>query len=194
MNEVAAPYKARRVPRLSADERREAIVASAMDEFAAHGLAGASVDTVARRAGVSQPYIYQLFGTKKDLFLAVVRRGFERTRIAFEEAVRRHEDDEFVGCDSAMGAMGVAYMELLADRTLLLVQLQAYAACSDPEVQDVVRAEFNGLHRYVAQTTGESPEVVHHFFAEGMLLNVGAAVQLPGEPVSWTLEHVGGAD
>jgi AcrR family transcriptional regulator len=165
-----------------------------MDEFAGHGLAGASVDAIARRAGVSQPYIYQLFGTKKELFLAVVRRGFERTRIAFEDAVRRQDAGELFECDSAMGAMGVAYAELLADRTLLLVQLQAYAACSDPEVQAVVRSEFQGLHRYVAATTGASPQDLHHFFAEGMLMNVGAAVQLPGEPIGWTLDQLGGAD
>jgi AcrR family transcriptional regulator len=194
MSETTATYRTQRPPRQSADERREAIVAAGMDEFAAHGLAGASVDAIARRAGVSQPYVYQLFGTKKDLFLAVVRRGFERTRIAFEDAVRRHQAGELFGCDSPMGAMGVAYGELLADRTLLLVQLQAYAACSDPEVQSVVRSEFSDLHRYVAAATGATPEGLHHFFAEGMLMNVGAAVQLEGEPIAHTLGQLGGAD
>lgn len=179
--------------RHSADERREAVVAAGMAEFAAGGLAGASVDVIARRAGVSQPYIYQLFGTKKELFLAVVRRGFERTRIAFEDAVRRHERGEFPDCDSALGAMGIAYMELLADRTLLLVQLQAYAGCSDADVQAVVRAEFHNLHRFVLEATGASDAEIHHFFAEGMLLNVGAAVRLPGEPLAWTLDQLGGA-
>lgn len=193
MSETTATYKGQRPPRLSADERRDAIVAAGMDEFAAHGLAGASVDAIARRAGVSQPYVYQLFGTKKDLFLAVVRRGFERTRIAFEDAVRRHQAGELFECDSPMGAMGIAYAELLADRTLLLVQLQAYAACSDPEVQTVVRHEFSALHRYVAAATGETPEVLHHFFAEGMLMNVSAAVQLDGEPMAYTLAEIGGA-
>jgi AcrR family transcriptional regulator len=193
MSETAATYQGHRSPRLSADERREAIVAAGMDEFAAHGLAGASVDAIARRAGVSQPYIYQLFGTKKELFLAVVRRGFERTRIAFEDAVRRHQAGELFECDSPMGAMGIAYAELLADRTLLLVQLQAYAACSDLEVQAVVRSEFSALHRYVAEATGATPEDLHHFFAEGMLMNVAAAVQLDGEPMAYTLAEIGGA-
>lgn len=193
MSETAATYHGRRTPRLSADERRDAIVAASMDEFAAHGLAGASVDAIARRAGVSQPYVYQLFGTKKDLFLAVVRRGFERTRIAFEDAVRRHEAGELFECDSPMGAMGIAYGELLADRTLLLVQLQAYAACSDPDVQSVVRAEFSALHRYVATATGATPLELHQFFAEGMLMNVGAAIQLDGEPMAFPPIQPGGA-
>jgi AcrR family transcriptional regulator len=184
-----------RPPRQSADERRAAIVAAGMDEFAAKGLSGASVDVIARRAGVSQPYVYQLFGTKQDLFLAVVQRGFERTRLAFEDAIRREQAGEFPGCDTALGAMGLAYMGLLADRTLLLVQLQAYAACSDDAVQEVVRAEFIALHQYVRSVSDASEEEIHHFFAEGMLLNVGAAVQfaLPGVSMDVSHEH-GGAD
>jgi len=195
MSEIAATYRGPRSPRLSADERREAIVAASVDEFAARGLAGASTDVIARRAGVSQPYVFQLFGTKKDLFLAVVRLCFERTRIAFEAAGDRYERGEMTdsGCNSALDAMGAAYMQLLADRTLLLVQLQAYAACSDPDVQTVVRDEFAALHRFVAEASGASSHDIHHFFAEGMLLNVGAAVQLEGEPMSWTLEKLGGA-
>jgi len=184
---------ARRSPRLSAEERRDVIVAAALGEFAARGLDGASTDAIAKAAGVSQPYVFQLFGTKRELFLAVVRHGFERTRIAFEEAARRFDNGQSEGCDSVLGAMGVAYLRLLADRTLLLVQLQAYAACGDPVVRDVVRDEFARLHRYVAQATGAKPDEIHGFFADGMLLNVAAAVQLEGEPLTWTLDKLGGS-
>ena len=191
MNETATTYTGRRA-RLSADERREAIVAAAVDEFAAKGLAGASTDAIARKAGVSQPYVFQLFGTKRDLFLAVVRHAFERTRITFEDAVRRYDLGQTEGCEHPLHAMGLAYGRLLADRTLLLLQLQAYAACSDPAVQETVRKEFGALHRYVAHASGASPEEIHHFFAEGMLMNVGAAVELEGEPTAWSLVDLGG--
>lgn len=183
----------RRSPRLSADERRDVIVDAALGEFAARGLDGASTDAIARAAGVSQPYVFQLFGTKRDLFIAVVRHAFERTRIAFEDAARRFDNGQVEGCDSVLGSMGIAYMRLLADRTLLLVQLQAYAACGDPAVRDVVREEFARLHRYVGHASGAAPDEIHRFFAEGMLLNVGAAVQLEGEPLSWTLDKLGGS-
>lgn len=178
--------------RLTADERRQAIVSAGMAEFAAHGLAGASTDAIARRAGISQPYVFQLFGTKKDLFLAVVRRGFERTRVAFDEAARRQTGGTIEGCNTVLEAMGRAYMDLLADRTLLLVQLQAYAACADPDVQAVVRAEFALLHRRVAELSGASAEEIHQFFADGMLLNVAAAVEVQGDPRRWTLGDFGG--
>jgi AcrR family transcriptional regulator len=192
MREITATCK-RRPPRLSADERREGIVAAGIEEFAARGLAGGSVDVIARKAGVSQPYVYQLFGTKKDLFIAVVRHGFERTRIAFESAADRFDrGEETSACNTALDAMGRAYMQLLHDRTLLLVQLQAYAACGDSEVRAAVRSSFEMLHRFVVDRSGASSADIHHFFAEGMLLNVGAAVRLEGDPMAWTLDDFGG--
>src|SRR4249919_2841001 len=120
--------------RMTADERRDAIVAAAVEEFATGGLVGASTEAIAKRAGVSQPYVFQLFGTKKGLFLAVVRSCFERTRLAFEGAARDYVPGETPGCDSILDAIGHSYMRLLDDRQLLLVQLQAYAACADPDV------------------------------------------------------------
>src|SRR6476661_9017866 len=75
--------------RMSADERRDAIVAAATEEFATGGLVGASTEAIARRVGVSQPYVFQLFGTKKDLFLAVVGSCFSRIVLAFEDAAAR---------------------------------------------------------------------------------------------------------
>jgi AcrR family transcriptional regulator len=181
-----------RGPRQTADERRDAIVAAATEEFATGGLVGGSTEAIARRVGVSQPYVFQLFGTKKDLFLAVVRSCFTRTRLAFEAAAAAWVPGADDQCDSSLEAMGKAYKRLLADRTLLLVQLQAYAACSDPDVRAVVRQEFGFLHRRVREVSGASGEDLHQFFAEGMLLNLGAAVGLPGEAATWTLEALEG--
>jgi AcrR family transcriptional regulator len=172
---------------MSADERRDAIVAAATEEFATGGLVGASTEAIARRVGVSQPYVFQLFGTKKELFIAVVRSCFMRIRLTFDDAAARWTpgtDD----CDSSLMAMGKAYKRLVADRTLLLVQLQSYAACSDPDVRTVVREEWGRLYRRVREVSGASREEIHQFFAEGMLLNLGAAVGLPGEAKTWTLE------
>jgi AcrR family transcriptional regulator len=177
---------------MTADERREAIVAAGVEEFALGGLVGASTDAIARRAGVSQPYVFQLFGTKKDLFLDVVRLCFERTLRTFEEAARRYEPGAIPGCDSVLGAIGASYTGLLVDRSLLLVQLQAYAACADPDVQRVVREEFGRLHRRVIELSGATAQEIHSFFAEGMLLNVAAAVDLAGEPKTWSLADLEG--
>jgi len=179
--------------RMSAEERRDAIVVAAVAEFAAGGLVGASTETIARSAGVSQPYVFQLFGTKKDLFIAVIRRCFGRTKATFEQAAGGYEPGKIEGCNSVLDAIGRTYMRQLDDRTGLLVQLQAYAACADPDVRDVVRDEFTSLHRLVTDLSGASASEIHHFFAEGMLLNVAAAMDFGSRPSKhWLLENLEG--
>ena len=171
--------------RLTADERRDAVIAAAVHEFASGGYVGTSTDSIARAVGVSQPYLFQLFGTKRDLFLAVVRRCFERTTLVFHEAALR-QPTEYPDC-SVLDAMGFAYMDLLSDRDLLRVQLQAYAACGDEDVRQVVREEFAALYASVKKESGAPDEAIHHFFAEGMLLNVAASLELGGKPDTWSL-------
>ena len=171
--------------RLTADERREEIVAAALHPFADGGYTGTSTETIARAVGVSQPYLFQLVGTKRELFLAVVRHGFQRTRGVFHEAARRRPTDD-QEC-SVLDLMGKAYMQLLSDTDLLRVQLQAYAACGDDDVRQVVREEFAALYLAVKEDSGASNEEIHQFFAEGMLLNVAAALELGGTPETWSL-------
>src|SRR6478735_11876508 len=114
---ATTPNATARPGRMTADERRDAIVAAAVEEFATGGLVGASTEAIAKRAGVSQPYVFQLFGTKKDLFLAVVRRCFGRTRIAFEAAAGNYVPDQNPDCNTVLQAIGQEYMRLLANRT-----------------------------------------------------------------------------
>ena len=78
--------------RLTAAERRDELVAAASIEFSANGYAGTPTAAIARRAGVSQPYLFQLFRTKKDLFIAPVRDCFDRTRLAFEVCAREAKE------------------------------------------------------------------------------------------------------
>jgi AcrR family transcriptional regulator len=183
-----------RPTRMTADERRDAIVAASLEEFAAGGLVGASTEAIAKRAGVSQPYVFQLFGTKKELFLAVVRQCFQRTGLAFERAAGDYVPDSTPGCNTVLEAIGAEYHRLLSNRTNLLVQLQAYAACADPDVRQAVREEFSALHRRVRDLSGASTEELHTFFAQGMLLNVAAAVEFGSAPDKhWLLENLEGA-
>src|SRR5436305_13048614 len=110
--------------RKTAAERREAVLDAALDEFALHGLGGASTEAIAAKAGISQPYVFRLFGTKKDLFTAVINRCFRETLDLFQRAAEGERGK------AALEAMGNAYVnELLPDRTRLLGQMQAYAAC-----------------------------------------------------------------
>jgi AcrR family transcriptional regulator len=155
-----------------------------MREFAVGGLHGTPVAAIAKRVGVSQPYLFQLFGTKKDLFIAALSRGFERTRAQFAAAA----GEARAGADpwEILMVMGKAYERLLEDRTLLLMQMQGYVACDDPDVREVVRDEFVRLVHEVRQLSGAGDDDLRHWLAEGMLMNVAAAIELGGSPESWT--------
>jgi AcrR family transcriptional regulator len=166
--------------RKSAEVRREEILEAAMAEFAVGGLRGTSTERIAERAGISQPYLFRLFGTKKDLFLATIERGFRRTLAAFQEVAAATGPGEDV-----FHAMGMRYGELLADRKMLMGQLQAYAACDDPDVQELVRREFAGLYRFVETVSGGDEARVQRFFRTGMLINVAAAMDLPALDEPW---------
>ncbi len=165
--------------RKTADERREEILVVALEEFGEHGLDGTSTDTIARKAGISQPYLFRLFGTKKELYLESVRRCLRQTLELFQEAAAGKTGED------ALEAIGQAYMGLLEDRTRLRAQMQAYADCDDPDVRKVVREGYGALVEYVERVSGAEAARVRDFFAFGMLLNVIASMDLLHQKAPW---------
>lgn len=163
--------------RLTAAERREQLLTAAIAEFGVTGYHGTSTETIAERAGISQPYLFRLYGTKKDLFLACVDRCFDLTVEAFREAVRNPPPD----VETPRQAMGRAYVESLGDRHLVLFQHQTYAAADDPDVRALARRRFEALVEEAAELAGFDAEERLRFLAQGMLLNVVAALGLPAE-------------
>jgi AcrR family transcriptional regulator len=158
--------------RKTKDARREDILDAALLEFAEGGLHGASTEDIARRAGISQPYVFRLFGTKKELFRAVVARCFRETLEMFQRAAEGQRGA------AALEAMGKAYVaRLQAEPIFLRAQMQAYAACHDPEIREVVRAGFGDLVAYAERVSDLPAEEVARFFAMGMLLNVFASME-----------------
>jgi AcrR family transcriptional regulator len=154
-------------------ERRRLLVDAAITEFGLNGLAGTTTDAIARRAGISQPYVVRLFGTKKALFLAAIERCFDLVGGLFREAAQRAEPG------NALAAMGESYMGELTHRERLLFQLQSYAASGDPEVREVVRRRYGQLWQQVAELSGAPAEAVQGFFAFGMLMTVGVTIGVP---------------
>jgi AcrR family transcriptional regulator len=176
--------------RQTADERREAVLAAAVEEFARAGFHGASTDAIARRAGISQPYLFRLFGSKKELFLASVRRCFRRSLEAMQQAAEGLRGEE------ALSAMGDAYGDLLSsDPMMLQAQLQTYAAALDDlDVRQAVREGWGDLYTYVERVPGVSAPRLARFFAMGMLFNVVAAMGLheDAEPEPWAARLMAG--
>jgi len=165
------------------------MIEAAVVEFALTGLHGTSTETIARRAGVSQPYLFRLFGTKKELFLATVEHGFDRVEAALRAAAERAAEGR------VLEAMGEAYVVLLSDREELLGQMQAYAACGETDVRALVRRRYADLYRFVEQASGANEDAVRSFFATGMLLNVAAVMDLPAIAgrEGWAARYLGGA-
>jgi AcrR family transcriptional regulator len=176
--------------RQTAEERREEVLAAAVSEFARAGFHGASTDAIARSAGISQPYLFRLFGSKKELYVAVVRRCFRRTLETMQRAAEGMRGEE------ALAAMAGAYGELLSnDPMMLQSQLQTYAAAlDDPDVREAVRQGYGDLYTYVEHVSGASRARLARFFAMGMLLNVVAAMGYHDEPEpdEWAMRLMAG--
>lgn len=159
---------------MSADERRAVVLRAAREEFGLSGLNGASTEAIARRVGVSQPYLFRLFPTKKSIFLATVNHCFDRVEALFEEAAAERTGEE------ALQEMGRVYKSLLDDKATLQLQLQMWAAaCDDDEIRTVARERVTALWRQVVRLSGADDQRVMQFMAAGMLLNVMAAMDLP---------------
>jgi AcrR family transcriptional regulator len=172
---TAAKPARKRVP---AAERREELIAAAVHEFAHGGLHGTPVERIARRVGVAQPYVFSLFPSKRDLFLAALQRGFERVADAFRRAAADYAEGRApADCEDALDAMGKAYTDLLAsDRDYLMLQHQSYAACDDELVRACVRRRYAELVQLAQELSRAEAERIDDFFRHGMALNVAAAL------------------
>ncbi len=158
-------------PRRTADERRAEILDAARSAFADTGLDGTSTELIAERVGISQPYLFRLFGTKKQLFLAAVEACFADTLQTFQYAVDHGDPDLPVA-----NRIGEAYAEQIRNRSRLRMQMQAYTACDDPDVLAIVQKGFAAITMFVQEATGFDKDDLAKFMAKGMLLNVMAAI------------------
>lgn len=161
--------------RLPADERRALVLEAATRAFARSGYAGTSTDAVAREAGVSQPYVVRIFGTKLELFLEVFDRACGRIRLTFEQVLAERDFDP--GSDEDWERLGLAYTALLQDRDLLMVMMHGFAAAGGTdEIAARSRSNMARIFATVA-STGCEPERARDFIAHGMLLNVMLSMQ-----------------
>ena len=176
---MAATTKSAPRKRVPAAERRDALIEAAVHHFAHGGLQGTKVSAIAADVGVAQPYVFSLFPTKRELFLAAVDRCFEKVAALFEQAAddfdrngpQEPEEDK-------LNAIGHGYMNAIADNPdQLLLQLQAYAACGDdPGIQAAVRSNYARLVQLARELTGADDERLDGFFQMGMWCNVAAAL------------------
>ncbi|MEY9950841.1 TetR/AcrR family transcriptional regulator [Leifsonia sp. EB34] len=173
--------------RIPSAERREQILGAASLVFGERGYFGATTDQIAKAAGISQPYVVRMFGSKENLFVEVLQRALDKLMVSFQSTIDEWkaegspagEDD---GALHEIGRrLGLAYVNLLEDRGILLSLMQAFAMGNDPVIGERAREGFLGIYKMVRDQVGFSPDEARSFLAEGMLLNTVLGLKLPAE-------------
>jgi len=150
---------------MKAEDRRELILTAAMGVFGDYGYVGTTTDQIARAAGVSQPYVVRMFGTKEKLFLEVLHRALAGIFAAFDAVLA--EESEL----PLERRLGLAYFGLLAQHGLLLSLMHSFVLGNEPVIGQAARAGFLEVYNYLRDAAGFSAEQAQEFLAQGMLAN-----------------------
>ena len=178
--------------RIPAAERRELILDAATAVFADRGYAGATTDQVAKAAGISQPYVVRMFGTKEKLFLEALDRALEKLFSMFRSVIAAYDAgelaDQVAALDMApdanraeqlMPLIGAGYADLIEDRGILMMLMQAFVTGHEPAIGACAREGFLEVYRLIRDEAGFSPEAARDFLAQGMLMNTLLSIRLP---------------
>ncbi|GAA3235531.1 TetR family transcriptional regulator [Actinocorallia longicatena] len=170
---------------MSAEERRESVILAAMSEFARGGYQGTSTEAIAKRVGVSQPYLFRLFPNKRAIFLAACLRCMEATKSTFVEAAKDLPVDE------RHHAMATSYLERIVNTELLMMQMQMHVAVfvakenGDAEFGAILRRAWTDLYDTCRELLGFDNKATTDFFSCGMLINVMTALDYPEDDPLW---------
>ncbi|MQY17161.1 hypothetical protein NRB20_02240 [Nocardia sp. RB20] len=166
----------------TSDARREAVIDAAIAEFAASGYHGTPISTVAARAGISPAYVFKLFPSKVDLFVAALDHCFELVEQSLATGARRAavEDPETI-----LDEMGSAYGELIADRRLLMLQVHAQSAADVPEIAAAMRRGLGRVTEFAKSRSNAPDEDVQRFIAFGQLCHLITTLDLDSQDDQW---------
>lgn len=164
------------------EDRRELVLEAATHMFGERGYHGATTDAVARAAGVSQPYVVRMFGSKEALFLAVLDRAAARMLDTFRDAIAHNAAGVTRGEPDAVDhCIATNYVELLSDRGLLLSLMQAFLLGADPVIGPAARERMREVYVLLREEAGMSRAEAHEFLASGMLLNTLVGLRMPDD-------------
>ena len=167
--------------RMRAEDRRELILEAATAVFGERGYVGATTDAVARAAGVSQPYVVRMFGTKEALFLEVLHRAIARLMGTFRAALADTTPGPDGTVDHPAMRIGRAYADMLSNRGLLLSMMHAFVLGADPVIGKAARTCFLDVYRFLRVEAGFSKEEADVFLAHGMMMNTMVGLRMADE-------------
>lgn len=170
----------------TADARRETVIRSAVTVFAGAGYLGTPTSAVAEHAGISTAYVFKLFPRKQDLFVAAFADCCDRIVAALDAgAAQAAGQTPDLSPDALLDAMGGAYAALIADRSLMMLQVHAQSAAAEPEIAAALRAGLAQIVEFVETRSGASDEAVQRFMAYGQLCHLITVAGLDGDPADW---------
>jgi AcrR family transcriptional regulator len=165
--------------RMPSGERRELILESATEVFGERGYAGATTDGIARAAGISQAYVVRMFGSKEKLFIEVLNRALLRLVSVFRSEIAAHEASGDAP-ELLPSKLGAAYIDMIADRGMLLALMQSFAQGHDRVIGEAARCGFLDIYTLLREEARLSPDDANIFLAHGMMMNTLMGLQLPG--------------
>lgn len=185
MSECTVTLMAERSSILStAEVRKPVVAASAVREFARGGFHGTTIADVAREAKISPAYVFKLFPSKERLFVVALEECFSQILAALEAGADDAQDQD---PDSVLFAMGGAYADLIADRTLLLLQVHAQSVADIQEVGDALRAGLAQITTLAKRRSGADDQAVQRFIAYGQLCHLIVTTRIDEIPESWAI-------
>lgn len=166
----------------TSDERRETVIDSALVVFAGAGYLGTPVSAVAAHARISPAYVFKLFPRKEELFAAALNRCFTLVLAALARGADRAADGT---PQDTLAAMGRAYAALIADRSLLMLQVHAQSAAAVPEIAAALRDGLERVTTFVRARSGAPDAAVQQFVAYGQLCHLITVAQLDDNGAEW---------
>lgn len=166
----------------TSDQRRIAVIHSAIAVFAKTGYLGTPITTVAKHAKISPAYVFKLFPRKEDLFIAALDQAFDTIEEALADSVATIAGQ---APDAILTTMGDAYASLIADRDLLMIQVHALSVADVPEIGAAFRKGLQRIATFVQTRSGASDEAVQRFFAYGQLCHLITTVSLDDSTAAW---------
>lgn len=169
-------------PRSTADARRTTVLSQAIAVFSRTGYYATPVSDVAAAAKISPAYVFRLFPGKLALFVAALDECFDRVLRTLADGADASDADD---PEAVLSAMGDAYARLVADRSLLMLQVHALSAGDVPEIRTALQRGVERVVTYAKEHTGASDHAIQLFMAYGQLCHLIVAADLVGQPTSW---------
>jgi AcrR family transcriptional regulator len=143
--------------RLSAGERRQAVLDTACRVFTSSSYRGATTAEIAREAGISEPILYRHFGSKRDLYLACLDEAWRTLKEIADAAIAANPE-------TCLGAVADAFMAKRAKIRLIDLWIQALTeAAGDRVIAEAVKAQIHEVHSFFAAVIrdGQARSIVH---------------------------------